>query len=90
MLTAFDRFRSLRRFDPRGSNTLLIFTVLGRSGADERTVQVLIEQTELGQLRKNGQKLAEMFARLSQDVSQLDEAVSARNPEVIAAAMAWA
>jgi hypothetical protein len=53
-------------------------------------VQVLIEQTELGQLRKNGQKLAEMFARLSQDVSQLDEAVSARNPEVIAAAMAWA
>ncbi len=42
---------------------------------------MLVEQTELGQMRKNGGRLAELFAQLSQDVGLLDAAVSAENPE---------
>eukprot|EP00960_Hanusia_phi_P032638 749964-Hanusia_phi.AAC.1 len=46
--------------------------------------EVLVSQTELGQLRNNSSRLRSMYEKLKEDMGELEEAINRHNPECFA------
>ena len=58
--------------------------VAGEMTEVDKLNEVLVSETELGQLRNNSSRLRSMYEKLKEDMEELEEAINRHNPECFA------